>query len=68
MTIAVEPGQTRIAAIRASWYADIVDNSINAFVTEWENLGQKMDMASVRKSLISALWHRGRRGTDQAFG
>ncbi len=39
MTIAVKPTQTKIAIIRARWHADIVDNCVNAFVEEWENLG-----------------------------
>lgn len=39
MTIAVKPDQTKIAVIRARWHADIVDNCVNAFVAEWENLG-----------------------------
>ena len=39
MTIAVKSGQQKIAVIRARWHADIVDNCVNAFIQEWENLG-----------------------------
>jgi len=45
VTPSVKPGQTRIAVIRARWHADIVDNCVNAFVEEWENLdGNRSDV------------------------
>ncbi|AFL50875.1 6,7-dimethyl-8-ribityllumazine synthase [Sinorhizobium fredii USDA 257] len=39
MTIAVKANQTRVAVVRTRWHADIVDQSANAFVDEWEALG-----------------------------
>jgi len=39
MTIAVTPKQNRIALIRARWHADIVDQCVNSFVSEWQALG-----------------------------
>lgn len=39
MTITVKPERNRIAVIRARWHADIVDNAVSAFATEWETLG-----------------------------
>lgn len=38
MTIASHPSQ-KIAVIRARWHADIVDQCVNSFVSEWQKLG-----------------------------
>ena len=38
MTIASQPSQ-KIAVIRARWHADIVDQCVNSFVSEWQKLG-----------------------------
>ncbi|MBB4066311.1 6,7-dimethyl-8-ribityllumazine synthase [Gellertiella hungarica] len=35
----VKPERNRIAVIRARWHADIVDNCVHSFVSEWANLG-----------------------------
>ena len=32
---------SRIAVIRGRWHSDIVDQCVNSFVAEWENLGGK---------------------------
>ena len=40
MTIASHPTQ-KIAVIRARWHADIVDQCVDAFVSQWEKLGRK---------------------------
>ncbi|MCX8281051.1 6,7-dimethyl-8-ribityllumazine synthase [Phyllobacterium sp. 0TCS1.6C] len=36
---AISHPQTRIALIRARWHADIVDQCVNSFVTQWTALG-----------------------------
>ncbi|KQV38433.1 MULTISPECIES: 6,7-dimethyl-8-ribityllumazine synthase [unclassified Rhizobium] len=38
MTIASHPSQ-KIAVIRARWHADIVDQCVDSFVSEWQKLG-----------------------------
>ena len=38
MPIASHPSQ-KIAVIRARWHADIVDQCVNSFVSEWQKLG-----------------------------
>jgi 6,7-dimethyl-8-ribityllumazine synthase len=36
MTISVSPQQSRIAIIRARWHAEIVDQSVDGFISEWQ--------------------------------
>ena len=37
----------RYAFIKANWHADIVDQCVNAFVTQWEKLGGKASEVEV---------------------
>jgi 6,7-dimethyl-8-ribityllumazine synthase len=39
MTITVKPEQNKIAVIRARWHADIVDQCVGSFLSEWSTLG-----------------------------
>src|SRR6202012_2836598 len=36
MTISVNPQQSRIAIIRARWHSEIVDQSVEGFISEWQ--------------------------------
>ncbi|KAA0700377.1 6,7-dimethyl-8-ribityllumazine synthase [Neorhizobium sp. P12A] len=36
MTISVSPQQSRIAIIRARWHSEIVDQSVEGFISEWQ--------------------------------
>lgn len=47
MTITVKPERNRIAVIRARWHADIVDNCVNSFVSEWAALGGSADQVDL---------------------
>lgn len=38
MTISVSPQQGRIAIIRARWHAEIVDQCVDSFIAEWQQV------------------------------